>query len=81
MFVIIISIYDVIKEHLVVEYTRRISKDPNVAKNDRQAAKMNIEAEASYAVVASFSFIAVMMGVIILPFLFYAYHSLCCQHT
>lgn len=80
VFVVIISIYDVIKERLVVMYTADIAKNPIIAKSAKKAAKMNIEAQASYDVVVTFSMITTSIALIILPILFLAYHNIGCKH-
>ena len=73
IFIVIISIYDVIKERIIVKYTRTISKDKRVVTTDEEAEKINLTARASFDVSVAFSIISAIIAAITLPILFFAY--------
>lgn len=75
IFVVIISIYDVIKERLIVSYTDELSYSPFIAETAEKALKMRLESEASLNLSMAFSLIAIFIAIALLPMLFLAYYK------
>lgn len=75
IFIVIISIYDVIKESLIASYTSELSQNPLVSDNAEKALKMRLESEASLNLSMAFSLIAILIAITLLPLLFLAYYK------
>lgn len=75
IFIVIISIYDVIKEGLIVSYTNELSQNSDIADTLEKAMRMRIESEASLSLAMAFSLIAIAVAVALLPLLFLAYYK------
>ena len=76
IFVAVLSVYDVIKEGIVNRYARRALLDPRSNNSPEDIQRTLIANEESYNAAVHFSIICILIAMIILPFLFYAYISL-----
>lgn len=73
VFVLIVSLYDLIKETIIVRETQRLGSDATTFPEQLEVAKMNAAAAASYNVAVSFTVVAFAIAVLLLPPLFALY--------
>lgn len=73
IFVLVVSIYDVIKECIIVRETRLLTSKRETFRAKEEVGKMNAAAEASYKVAVTFMAVAFAIALLLLPPLFYAY--------
>ena len=76
IFVVIVSYYDLLKERIVYNHARTISRNNNVAPTPDEAAKIVTIAEESYYATIDFAVIVTLIALIVLPLLFYMYSRL-----
>ena len=70
IFVFIIAVYDVLKECIVLYYSRKLSHNEDVATSKAEARKIVATAEASFNVTVVFALFAMGVALITLPILF-----------
>jgi len=72
VFVLVISVYDVIKESIIVRETKRLGAAGN-SFSQKEVDNMNAAAEASYNVAVTFVIVTFAVALLFLPPLFYYY--------
>jgi hypothetical protein len=73
IFVAVLSVYDLIKEKIIVQHAKKALLNPRSRNTSDEIERTLIANRESYNATMHFSVVAIFIAVIFLPFLFYAY--------